>query len=124
MIWHAMQVLGILTGNIRWQLILPEDLRNEVLQQLQNVKVAGDLELAKTLWRVNERFYWPFLRRSQKKLHASMRTYNIGAPMKRVALDIVGILPVSEHRNKYVFVIGDYFSKRMEDYAIFQIKKQ
>ena len=47
-----------------------------------------------------------------------MRTYNIGAPMERVALDILGPLPISTMGNKYILVIGDYFSKWTEGYAI------
>ena len=120
---------------ITWQLILPESLRNEVLLQLHNKKTAGHLGLAKTVQRVKQRFYWANCskdvrrwcrkcdlcasrRRTQRKLRAPMQTYNVGAPMERVALDILGPLPVSERGNKYVLVIGDYFSKWTEGYAI------
>jgi len=44
-------------ANIK-QLILPESLRKEVLQQLHNSQTAGHLGVAKTLSRVKERFYW------------------------------------------------------------------
>ena len=47
-----------------------------------------------------------------------MRTYNVGAPLERVALDILGPLPDSDRGNKYILIIGDYFSKWTEAYAI------
>ena len=40
------------------------------------------------------------------------------SPMERVALDIVGPLPETERGNKYILVVGDYFSKWMEAYHI------
>ena len=39
-------------------------------------------------------------------------------PMERVALDIVGPLPETERGNKYLLVVGDYFSKWVEVHPI------
>ena len=44
---------------------------------------------------------------------APLQVYNVGVPMERVAMDILGALPVSNRGNK---VVGDYFS--MKSYAI------
>ena len=49
---------------------------------------------------------------------APLRTYNVGAPLERVALDILGPLPESYRGNKYILITGDYFSKWTEAYAI------
>ena len=49
---------------------------------------------------------------------APLRTYNVGAPLERVALDILGPLPHSDRGNKYIVIIGDYFSKWTEAYEI------
>ena len=38
--------------------------------------------------------------------------------MERVALDVLGPLPVTERGNKYVLVVGDYLSKWTEAYPI------
>ena len=38
--------------------------------------------------------------------------------MDRVATDIVGPFPVTENGNRYIVVIGDYFTKWIEAYAI------
>ena len=38
--------------------------------------------------------------------------------MERVALDVMGPLPRTKRGNKYILVIGDYFSKWIEAYAL------
>ena len=35
-----------------------------------------------------------------------MQTYNVGAPLERVALDILGPLPESDRGNKYILGIS------------------
>ena len=49
---------------------------------------------------------------------APLKTYNVGAPLERVALDILGPLPDSDRGNKCILIIGDYFSKWTEAHAI------
>ena len=43
-----------------------------------------------------------------------MQKYNVGAPFERVALDMLGPFPKSDKGNKYLLVVGDYFSKCLE----------
>ena len=43
-----------------------------------------------------------------------MQKYNVGAPFERVALDMLGPFPRSDKGNKYLLVVGDYFSKWLE----------
>ena len=40
-----------------------------------------------------------------------MAQHNVGAPMERMAVDVLGPLPESEHGNKYLLIIADYFTK-------------
>jgi hypothetical protein len=37
--------------------------------------------------------------------------YNVGAPLERIAIDVMSPLPTSTVGNKYILVIGDYFTK-------------
>ena len=39
-------------------------------------------------------------------------------PLQRVAMDILGPLPETEQGNKYILVIGDYFTKWKEAYPL------
>ena len=55
-------------------------------------------------------------RKKTKKQHykGALQRYTVGIPMKQVALDIMGPLPLSDKGNKYLLVIEDYFTKWTE----------
>ena len=40
-----------------------------------------------------------------------MHQYNVGVPTERIALDILGPLPVSNKGNQYILLVSDYFTK-------------
>ena len=120
---------------VQWQLVVPKGLRAENLREMHDAKTAGHPGVTKTLGRIKQRFYWyrfsqdvkDWCRRCdscaarkppQKKPRSAMKTYNVGAPLERVALDVLGPLPESERGNKYILVVADYFTKWTEAYAI------
>ena len=47
-----------------------------------------------------------------------MGQYNVGAPMERIAIDVLGPLPTSESGNKYLLIVVDYFSKWTEAFPM------
>ena len=115
-------------GRHRELIVLPERLRNGPLRKLHDDKVAGHFGLIKTYLRIRERYFWvgfkiyvenwcrrcPVCVQKNKpstSTHAPMKVYIVGAPMERVALDILGPLPLSEKGNKYILCAGDYFTK-------------
>ena len=55
---------------------------------------------------------------AQKGKEGSSQTRDCWATMERIALDIMGPLPQSNSDNSYILVIGDYFSKYTETYAL------
>ena len=50
--------------------------------------------------------------------HAPLGTVRAGSPMQICAVDIMGPLPKSKNGNRYILVLGDYFTRWMEAYAI------
>ena len=120
---------------LRMQLVVPGRLRREIFQQLHSSLTAGHLGRNKTTRRIKERFWWPKVKgdvdlwckccdqcASRKmppgKRKAPLRQYQVGMPLERVAMDVIGPLQETERGNKYILVIGDYFSKWKEGYAM------
>ena len=76
---------------------------------------------------LRQRFYWPGhwndvqkwyrtcvscakRKTSAPKQRAALQSVQIGSPLQMVACDILGPLPTTATGNKYVLVIGDYFT--------------
>ena len=117
------------------QLILPKDKRNEVFKYCHDIPTAGHLGVEKTVAKVKEIFYWPSMKehienycrecdqcfaRKPKREHirAPLVTYQAGEPMERIAMDILGPLPLTKQQNRYILVIMDTFTKWTEAIAI------
>ena len=120
---------------IRWQLIVPKKYQDAVLEELHSAKTAAHLGVNKTRGKVNERFYWyglssdirSWIRRCDicarrkspsTRRRAKLQQDLVGHPGQRIAMDILGPLPVSESGNKFILVVGDYFSKWIEAYPL------
>ena len=119
----------------RYQLVLPEGLRDLALSQLHSQASSGHMGVRRTIARVRRRYYWTGYksdisdwcskcevcqkRKGPPKRHrAPMHTYVVGVPFERIALDITGPLPETEKGNKYVLVISDYFTRWVEAFPI------
>ncbi|GFT23545.1 retrovirus-related Pol polyprotein from transposon 412 [Trichonephila clavipes] len=82
----------------------------------------------KNLQKVRERFYWNNVRSDvekccrtcdpcaarkgpRKRTRGRLQLYNVGAPIERIAFDILGPLPRSSDDNNNILVVMDYFTK-------------
>ena len=117
------------------QLVLPANLVKNVLEGLHSTLVGGHMGAAKTLEKVRARFYWPGQRNDvdmwcKKCAICNSRKAPLGRarapleislaqrPLQRVAMDILGPLPETPRGNRYILVIGDYFTKWKETFPL------
>lgn len=120
---------------VTYQIVLPESLRKTALQSHHNHTTASHRGVNKTLSSLRHRYYWPGLtsqtyrwvtrchecgakKTPSRKRRAPLKQYIVGAPLERIAMDILGPLPVTPRGNRYVLVVSDYFTKWTEAYAI------
>ena len=120
---------------VKWLVVLPKGLHETVLDELHSSRSAGHLGRNKVKPKVSERYYWAgmdadiraYLRRCtgcaqkknpQRKHRAPLKQHRVGAPLERIAIDVLGPLPETHRGNKYILVVGDYWTKWMEAYAI------
>ena len=118
------------------QLVVPQSLREEVMEELHAGVMGGHLGESKTLQQLKRRFYWPghsldvkiwcqtcsicaSRKTATPKNCAPLQTIKAGSPMQVIAVDIMGPLPESSNKNSYILVVGDYFTRWMEAYAIY-----
>ena len=117
--------------NYDLHLVIPKSLNGFVLNQVHNTLTGGHLGVRKTLYKIKKRYFWYQIRNDVKnwcskcdtcamkkaphrKPEAPMCKYLVGAPWERMAIDILGPLPRTDNGNKYIMVVGDYFTKWME----------
>ena len=142
--WDALEVVdevlcrrwvSDVDGRCKMLPAVPEKLQAEVLKHLHDGPEGGHFGRQKTLARVKAKYYWPHRRRTvvewcqncavcasrkgpNRRQTGPMQLYQVGAPMERVAVDVVGPLPVTDSGNRYLLVAMDYFTKWPEVYAL------
>lgn len=115
------------------QLIAPVEIRREIFEQLHMNRIAGHFDRDRIISAIKKRFYWPEMsseiarwckncdlcarcKPGPGKGHAPLTQSKINFPLERIAIDIVGPLPITRDGIEYIIVVGDYFSKWKEAY--------
>ena len=115
--------------------MVPQQIRPLILEELHQGIGSGHLGHEKTLGRLKQRFYWPGHFRdvhnwcesciscTTRKIpapgrRAALGNIAAGYPMQIVATDLVGPLPESDNRKKYILVVPDYFIHWVEAFPL------
>ena len=121
------------TGRSFNQLVVPKELRRQVMSVNHESAFSGHLGAKKTEVRILPNFFWPGLRQDVIRFcrscdvcqrtvkRGSVRKVPLGSmplidtPFKRVAVDIVGpIAPPSEAGHRYILTLVDYATRYPE----------
>ncbi len=116
------------------QLVVPECKQADILHHYHDIPTAAHLATDKMLDRIRQHFYWPAMsdsvdryckqcdqcaaRKPAKLTKAPLGECPVGEPMEKVAIDILGPLPVTNRGNRFVLVICDLFTKWTEAVAM------
>ena len=109
------------------RIVLPMTLRKKCLSLLHDTVTSALLGSQKTLEKVKQRFYWYGCRKDveywcktcdicasrkppYRKAKAPMKQFNVGYPLERCALYIIGSLPVSNNA-RYLLLVSCYLTK-------------
>ncbi|KAK4287334.1 hypothetical protein Pmani_039592, partial [Petrolisthes manimaculis] len=115
------------------QVVVPKELRQEILSMAHDGGLSGHLGIRKTVARIRSCFYWPSLKRDvadycrtcdtcQKmgKPNQSLKVAplipipHFGEPFERVQVDIVGPLPRTSNGHLYILTIMDMATRYPE----------
>ena len=120
---------------IRYHPIIPEKSVDTVLRELHSSATGGHQGVNRTLAKTKQRFTWYGMtadirswirqcdlcskrKQPKQKPRAKLTQFKPGEPMQIVAMDILGPLPESHSGNRYILVIGEYFTKWVEAFPI------
>jgi hypothetical protein len=130
---------GVLVHITKWgktadptvQAVVPRHLRAEILQQCHGNVFAAHFGIAKTFAKLSAKYYWDgyykdaehFVKRcpscakfkdTRKTAKAPLQPLPYAGPWERVGVDLLGPLPITKRRNRFIIVFTDYFSRWVE----------
>ncbi|XP_033761504.1 uncharacterized protein LOC117343268 [Pecten maximus] len=117
------------------QLIAPTRIRQHIFEELHIRRTAGHFGRDRSLAAIKKRFYWVGMSEDIARWckqcdicakgkpgpgsdKSALRQFHPTRPMQYMAVDIFGGLPVSNSGNAYIIVVGDYFTKLKEAFAV------
>ncbi|UYV76815.1 hypothetical protein LAZ67_14002092 [Cordylochernes scorpioides] len=119
-----------------WLLVVPKKRRKEVMSEYHNHMLNGHLGVARTTYRLKNKYYWPSMLKDASEfvktchLCQSRKGSNhlpsgllqpippANYPFERIGIDFVGPLPSTKRRRKWIIVLTDYYTKYAETKAV------
>ncbi|UYV68861.1 hypothetical protein LAZ67_6001298, partial [Cordylochernes scorpioides] len=119
-----------------WLLVVPKKRRKEVMSEYHNHMLNGHLGVARTTYRLKNKYYWPSMLKDVSEfvktchLCQSRKGSNhlpsgllqpippANYPFERIGIDFVGPLPSTKRRRKWIIVLTDYYTKYAETKAV------
>jgi transposase len=129
---------SLLTSEYDWKLVIPKEMRKDIIRDNHSQPTAGHFGIFKTHKRISLRYFWPGMYRDVCKYIAGCETclaykyqnhQTLGImgkpkeccrPFQCLSIDLVGTLPMTRKQNRYILVVNCCFSKYC---LIFPIKK-
>ncbi|UYV76014.1 hypothetical protein LAZ67_13002151 [Cordylochernes scorpioides] len=112
-----------------WLLVVPKQMRVDILREAHDAPMAGHLGFAKTYDRVRRKYFWPGLHRSVRQYVAHCRECQrrkgsterppgqlvpippVSRPFEKIGIDLLGRFPTSNDGNKWTVVATDYLTR-------------
>ena len=132
-LFRHFQSAKVNNGDVIKQVVLPQELRQEVMKIGHESILGGHLAVKKTTEKILNNFFWPNVwqdvRRFCRSCDKCQRTSPKGAtkkvplskvpvidePFSRIAVDLVGpIIPASDCGNRYILTVVDYCTRYPE----------
>jgi hypothetical protein len=113
--------------------IIPRYELEEIMRLYHDHETAAHFGKETTYDKVKNKYYWPTMktdveiyvktcdqcqRRGKRTTKNELHSIKISRPFQRVGIDIVGPLPLTDKRNKYIITAMDYLTKWPEARAI------
>lgn len=117
------------------QLLVPQEMKKDVLRLMHDSVLAGHLGSKKTRQRILISYYWFELREDVRSWvlrcdvcasskmptqhpRAPLGSMQVGAPMDRLCTDLLGPLPLTPRNNRYILLVTDQFTKWVEIFPV------
>ena len=125
--------------DVKKQLAVPHILRDAVLKSYHDALPAGHYGIERTYEAVRMKYFWPSMfkdikiycqtcepcQRTKRYIHprkAELQPLPVGDIFSRVHMDLLGPLPTSEQKYRYILLVCDSFSKWCDAYPLYTME--
>lgn len=128
-LYRFMKSNNPLVSEFEWKMVVPCELRNEILVKTHSEPTSGHFGVFKTYKRLALRYYWPGMHKDVVQFVAkcdNCAAYKLSTfgtlgkmgrpkacsrPFQTISIDLIGPLPNSKKQHCYIFAITCCFSK-------------